>query len=99
MKYKATMRIRRKPGELLEVDWPGTTLSIIDPITREKRKMFVFIATLSCSQLFCIEGSYNMNLSSCIKLHQHAFEYIGGTPQILVPDNLKTGGMKHASKN
>lgn len=98
MKYKATMRIRRKPGELLEVDWVGTTLSIIDPDTREKRKVFVFIATLPCSQLFYVEGSYNMNLSSWIKLHQHAFEYIGGTPQILVPDNLKTGVTKHTSK-
>src|SRR5699024_3947850 len=30
MKYKATMRIRRKPGEILEVDWAGQTLSVID---------------------------------------------------------------------
>ncbi|WP_157404751.1 hypothetical protein [Shouchella shacheensis] len=29
-KYKATMRIRRKPGEVLEVDWAGSTLFMID---------------------------------------------------------------------
>lgn len=29
-KYKATMPIRRKPGEVIEVDWAGPTLSIND---------------------------------------------------------------------
>lgn len=97
-KYKATMRIRRKPGEILEVDWAGTTLSVIDPDTGEKRKVYVFIATLPCSQLFYVEGAYSMDLSSWVKLHQHAFEYIGGVPQIIAPDNLKTGVTKHTSK-
>lgn len=30
---KATMHINRKPGELMEVDWAGTTASIIDTDT------------------------------------------------------------------
>jgi transposase len=29
-KYKATMRIRRKPGEIMEVDWAGSTAFIVD---------------------------------------------------------------------
>jgi transposase len=29
-KYKLTMPIRRKPGEIMEVDWAGSTLHIID---------------------------------------------------------------------
>lgn len=98
MKYKATMRIRRKPGEILEVDWAGTTLAVVDPDTGEKQKVYVFIATLPCSQLFYVEGSYRMDLPSWIKLHQHTFEYIGGTPQIIVPDNLKTGVTKHTNR-
>lgn len=97
MKYKATMRIRRKPGEILEVDWAGTTLAVIDPDTGEDRKVYIFIATLPCSQLFYVEGSDRMDLPSWIRLHQHAFEFFGGTPQILVPDNLKTGVTKHTS--
>lgn len=98
MKYKATMRIRRKPGELLEVDWAGQTLSVSDPDTGENRKVYVFIATLPCSQLFFVEGSYRMDLPAWIRLHQHAFQFFEGTPQILVPDNLKTGVTKHTSK-
>lgn len=98
MKYKATMRIRRKPGEILEVDWAGQTLSVIDPDTGENRKVYIFIATLPCSQMFYVEGSYRMDLPSWIRLHQHTFEFFEGTPQILVPDNLKTGVTKHTSK-
>lgn len=98
MKYKATMRIRRKPGELLEVDWAGTTLSVLDSDTGRRIPVYVFIATLPCSQLFYVEGSYRMDIASWIKLHQHAFDYFGGVPKILVPDNLKTGVTKHTSK-
>ena len=98
LKYKATIRIRRKPGELLEIDWAGKTMGVIDPDTGEKRKVYIFITTLACSQLFYVEGSYRMDLPSWIRLHQHAFEYYDGVPQILVPDNLKTGVTKHTSK-
>ncbi|WP_240377292.1 IS21 family transposase [Bacillus piscicola] len=97
-KYKATMRIRRKPGEALEVDWAGSPLFITDPDTGEKVKVYVFVATLPCSQLSYVEGSLSMGLSDWIKLHQHAFAYMGGTTQIIVPDNLKTGVTKHTSK-
>ncbi|WP_242694624.1 IS21 family transposase [Pseudogracilibacillus auburnensis] len=98
MKYKATMGIRRKPGELLEVDWAGATLFVVDSDIGKKVPVCVFIATLPYSQLFYVEGSYRMDLPSWIKLHQHAFDYFGGVPNILVPDNLKTGVTKHTSK-
>ena len=29
-KHKATLRIRRKPKEIMEVDWAGSTAFIID---------------------------------------------------------------------
>lgn len=48
MQYKATMQIRRKSGEILEVDWPGKTLSVIDPDMGEDQKVYVFISTLPC---------------------------------------------------
>ena len=64
LKYKATIRIRRKPGEFLELNLPGKTLSVIDPDTGENRKAYVFIATLPFSQLFYVEGSYRIDLPS-----------------------------------
>lgn len=35
-KHKATLRIRRKPGEIMEVDWAGSTSSAIDRDTGRK---------------------------------------------------------------
>lgn len=42
------MRIRRKLGEILEVEWAGQTLSVIDLDTGENKKVYVFIVTLRC---------------------------------------------------
>jgi len=97
-KYKATLRIHRKPGEIMEVDWAGSTAFIIDRDTGEKVKAYVFVATLPCSQLSYAEATLSMDLSSWIDAHIHAYDYFGGVTQIVVPDNLKTGVTKHTSK-
>lgn len=97
-KYKATLRIRRKPGEIIEVDWAGTTAFIIDRDTGKKIKAYVYVATLPCSQLAYAEDALSMDLYSWITAHNHAYEYFGGVTQIVVPDNLKTGVTKHTSR-
>ncbi|WP_010648160.1 IS21 family transposase, partial [Oceanobacillus massiliensis] len=97
-KYKATLRIRRKPGEIMEVDWAGSTAFIIDRDTGEKIKAYVFVATLPCSQLSYAEATLSMDLHSWITAHNHAYTYIGGATQIIVPDNLKTSVTKHTAR-
>ncbi|MGG0891067.1 IS21 family transposase [Cytobacillus horneckiae] len=97
-KYKATLRIRRKPGEIMEVDWAGSTAFIIDRDTGEKVKAYVFVATLPCSQLSYAEATLSMDLPSWINAHIHAYDYFGGVTQIVVPDNLKASVTKHTSK-
>lgn len=97
-KYKATLRIRRKPGEIMEVDWAGSTSFIIDRDTGEKIKAYVFVATLPCSQLSYAEATLSMDLHSWITAHNHAYKYFGGTTQILVPDNLKASVTKHTAR-
>ncbi|WP_028274848.1 IS21 family transposase [Atopococcus tabaci] len=90
-KYKATMPIHRKPGEILEVDWAGSTLSLNDRATGEKLTVYVFVATLPYSQYSYVEGFLDMQSSSWLTGHIHAFEYFQGVPESIVPDNLKTG--------
>jgi transposase len=97
-KYKATLRIRRKPGEIMEVDWAGSTALIIDWDTGEKVKAYIFVATLPCSQLSYAEASLSMNLHSWITAHNHAYAYFGGVTQITVPDNLKASVTKHTTR-
>ena len=94
---KATMRILRKPGEMLEVDWAGTTLSLVNDFDWSKSQVYIFVATLPCSQYSYVEAFSNMTSESWITAHKNAFKYFGGVPRILIPDNLKTG-VEKASK-
>lgn len=86
-KFKLTMPIRRKP----EVDWAGSTLHIIDRSTGETIPAYVFIATLPYSQFSYVEAFLDMKSANWLIAHIHALEYFEGVPEILVPDNLKTG--------
>lgn len=90
-KFKLTMPIRRKPGEIMEVDWAGSTLQIIDRETGEYLPVYIFIATLPYSQLSYVEAFLDMKSTNWLIAHIHAFEYFQGVPETLVPDNLKTG--------
>ncbi len=42
-KRRATMHINRKPGEQVEVDWAGDPAHIIDPVTGEITKAWLFV--------------------------------------------------------
>lgn len=93
-KFKLTMPLRRKPGEIMEVDWAGSTLAIQDRSTGEELPAYVFIAALPYSQMIYVEAFLDMKSANWLKGHIHAFEYFGGIPETLVPDNLKTGVIK-----
>jgi transposase len=96
MKTKATMRIKRKPAEVLEVDWAGTPMHLTDKITGEPYPVYIFVATLSCSLYSYAKACSSMNSENWIMAHLETFDYFGGTTRILVPDNLKTGVVKHS---
>src|SRR5690625_598675 len=93
-KYKLTMPIRRKPGEIMEVDWAGSTLHITDRSTGEMIPAYVFIATLPYSQYSYVEAFLDMKSANWLIAHIHALEYFEGVPETFVPDNLKTGVIK-----
>ena len=93
-RHKLTMPIRRKPGEIMEVDWAGDTLSIKDAATGEDIKVYIFVTSLPYSQIFYVEGFLNMASQNWITGHINSFEYLDGVPEVLVPDNLKTGVTK-----
>lgn len=94
---KATLRITRKPGEIMEVDWVGNTLSVIDETTGEEIKAYVFVACLPCSLYSYAEAFPDMKSNHWIEAHVHAYSFFGGVTRILVPDNLKTGVIKNTS--
>jgi len=93
-KTKATMRIKRKPGEQMEVDWAGQTMHLTNNLTGEDIPVYIFVSALPCSQYAYVEGFLSMNVESWITAHIDAFEFYGGVARIVVPDNLKTGVTK-----
>ncbi|MDW7660594.1 MAG: IS21 family transposase [Bacillota bacterium] len=92
---KATMRIKREPGEIMEVDWAGKTLSVHDRHTGEIVKAYIFVAVLPCSLYAYVEAFPSMESANWIAGHVSAYEFFGGVTRMLVPDNAKVGITKH----
>jgi transposase len=85
------MRQHHKAGEKLFVDWAGQTVPIHNPITGEISEAYLFVAALGASNYAFVRLYPSMELRNWIQAHCLAFEFFGGTPVIVVPDNLKTG--------
>lgn len=91
MHTKATMRLERKPGEQMEVDWAGQTMSITDRVTGEIIPAHIFVSVLPYSGYAYVEAFLTQKQQSWIMGHVNAYQHYGGVARILVPDNLKTG--------
>lgn len=73
------------------MDYAGLTITIVDPETGKTHQVPVFVATLPASGYVYAEVQPSQELCHWIGGHVRAFEYFGGLPKILRPDNLKTG--------
>lgn len=94
-----TMRQSHQPGEKLFVDYAGMTVSITDPTSGAVTQAQVFVATLGasnytyrnpCIRWYC-EVTATQSSVDWLASHTRALEFLGGVPQIIVPDNLKAG--------
>jgi transposase len=94
-KTNATMHINRKPGEAMEVDWVGDTISVRNVNTGGDIVAYVFVAALSYSGYAYVEAFFSMDMECWIKAHVNAYEHFGGVTRLLVPDNLKAGVLKN----
>ena len=89
-KRRATMRIPRKPGEQVEVDWAGDPAYIIDPDTGEVTEAHLFVGVMTYSQYTYVEAFINQKQKAWISAHIHMYDYFGKVAKILVPDNCAT---------
>ena len=58
-------------------------------------KAYVFVACLPCSMYGYAEAFPDMKRPSWLAGHIHAFEFFGGVPRIIVPDNCKTSTIRN----
>ncbi len=92
-----TMRQVHRAGEKLFVDYAGLTLGITDAHSGVIHPGQVFVATLGASDYTYAEVTRTQNSEDWLSSHQRALAFFGGVPEIIVPDNLKTG-ITHASR-
>jgi transposase len=88
------MRQTHKAGERLFVDYAGQTMPITNPRTGEIRQAQIFVGTMGASDYLFCEATETQKLHDWIDSHTHNFEYMGGVPEIIVPDNPKVGVTK-----
>ncbi|MCK5913745.1 MAG: IS21 family transposase, partial [Desulfuromusa sp.] len=93
-KLKLSMRQIHKAGEKLFVDYAGHTLPIINPSTGEIRDTQIFVAVMGASNYTFAEATWSQGLSDWLGSHCRAFDFMGGVPEIVVPDNLKSAVKK-----
>lgn len=89
--HTSTMRLPRKGGEEMEVDYTGMTVPITNPETGEISRAQVFVATLPASNYTYVEIQLSQELRYWLGGHVRAFTFLGGVPKTICPDNLKSG--------
>lgn len=90
---KTTVRVERKPGEEAQVDF-GYAGLMYDPQTGKLRRAWAFVMTLSWSRHQYVEFVFDQKVETWLRLHRNAFEFLGGVPGRVVPDNLKAAIVK-----
>jgi transposase len=90
-KLDLVMRQDHRAGEKMFVDYAGQSVPVIDSATGEIREAQIFVAVLGASNYTYAEATWTQSLPDWISSHCKALAFFGGVPEIVVPDNLKTG--------
>lgn len=93
-RYKQTlnpsMRQVHIAGEKLFVDYSGVTIPIHNQKTGEIKYAQVFVAVLGASGYTFVHVTPSQTQEDFIHSHILAYQFFGGTPHVVVPDNLKS---------
>lgn len=89
-----SMPMHHKYGDKLFIDFTGKKLSIVDPTTGEETEVEVFIGILGGSNYTYVEACASQRMEDFFRCTANCLEYMGGVPQALVPDNLKSAVTK-----
>jgi transposase len=89
-KTSTTTRMRFVAGQVAYIDWAGDTGFTTSRTTGRKQKVYLFVVCLPYSDIIYAEGFYSLAQEQWLEGHMNAFEYYGGVPNVLVPDNCST---------
>lgn len=91
---KPSMVLQHRAGEKLFIDFAGKKLSYTDPDTGEVVPCQVFVACLPYSDYSFAMAVRSQNINDFLYALGCCLQELGGVPQVLVPDNLKSAIVK-----
>jgi transposase len=89
-----SMRKVDEYGDVAYVDYSGVTVGITNADTGEVKQAQIFVGVLGGSSYTFCEASTTQRSRDWIASHVRMFEYFGGVPRVVVPDNLKAAVTK-----
>ena len=90
-----SLKVPHVPGDRMEVDYAGMTMEWVDMYTGEVHTVYLFVAVLPYSQYTFVKPTESTNMEHWVSCSVAALRFFGGSPRIVVPDNLKTGVTSH----
>lgn len=87
-------RNRHEAGAVMQTDYAGHTLPVIDPATGEEHRAQIFVAVLGASNYTFAWASLSQKLPDWIDAQVRALQFFGGVPKAIVCDNLKAAVAK-----
>lgn len=91
---KRSMRQVHEAGDKVFIDYVGPKVDIYDNDSNQMRQANIFVACMGASNFTFAEATWTQSLSDFIASHIRMFNYFGGVPSLLVPDNLKSAVSK-----
>ena len=82
-------------GEVAQVDFVYAGKRY-DPGQGVLRRSWLFVMTLGFSRHMYVDLVFDQKIETWCRLHVEAFEYFGGVPKVIVPDNLKSAVIRAA---
>ncbi len=76
------------------MDYCGPTMAVVNPDTGEVRDAQIFVAVLGASNYTFACASWSQQLPDWLDAHVKAFDFLGGVPELVVPDNLRSAVRK-----
>jgi transposase len=89
-KTKRSMRQLHKPGERGFVDYSGKRPHYIDKDTGKQIAVELFVGCLGYSNLTFATATHSQTIPDWTLAHVAMLNFFGGSPQIMVPDNLRS---------
>jgi transposase len=91
---KPTAILEHNTGEKLYIDFAGDTMPYVDRETGEVKQAQVFVATLPYSNYTFLMAVPSQKTEDFLHALSGALSYFGGSPKIVIPDNLKAAVTK-----